>query len=171
MNKERIIVGFLLTLISILTTVDVVEDVMDGTRLEHLILDILIGVSTFVAAGFLIKQLAKDQKKINLLENERKHLLDIADQLKHKSKALVEGLSLQIDREFDSWNLTPAEREVGLLLLKGLSAQEIADIRGSAEKTIRHQTTSIFKKAGIKSRQELQAYFLEDLLPGIEAHG
>jgi hypothetical protein len=39
------------------------------------------------------------------------------------------ALSNVIDGQFQAWSLTPAERDVGLLALKGLDVAEIADLR------------------------------------------
>ena len=58
-----------------------------------------------------------------------------------------------------------AEEEVGLLLLKGLSMKEIADLRGTSERTAREQAGAVYAKAGLSGRAELSAFFLEDLLP------
>ena len=69
-----------------------------------------------------------------------------------------------IDHQFTRWSLSPAEREVGLLLLKGLSHKEIAEIRSTSETTIRQQALAIYRKSGLHSRTELSAFFLEDLL-------
>jgi len=60
--------------------------------------------------------------------------------------------------------LTPAEREIALLLLKGLSHKEIATIRSVSETTVRQQARSLYRKAGLSGRNELAAFFLEDLL-------
>jgi DNA-binding NarL/FixJ family response regulator len=59
---------------------------------------------------------------------------------------------------------SPAEREVGLLLLKGLSHKEIAGVLDKSERTVRQQSLGIYKKAGLAGRAELSAFFLEDLL-------
>ena len=60
--------------------------------------------------------------------------------------------------------MTVAEQDVALLLLKGLSVKEIAVIRKTAEKTVRHQAAAIYSKAGVEGRSDLSAFFLEDLL-------
>ncbi len=69
-----------------------------------------------------------------------------------------------INRQFTRWALSPAEREVGLLLLKGLSHREIAQVRSTTETTIRQQALALYRKSGLGSRAELSAFFLEDLL-------
>jgi DNA-binding NarL/FixJ family response regulator len=60
--------------------------------------------------------------------------------------------------------LSPAEREVGLLLLKGLSHKDIAQVRSTTETTIRQQALALYRKSALRSRAELSAFFLEDLL-------
>src|SRR5262245_37255390 len=85
-----------------------------------------------------------------------------------ESRELLAGLGEAIDAQFSQWNLTEAEREVALLLLKGLSLKETAAIRATTERTIRAQARSIYSKAGLTGRAALSAFFLEDLLAPIE---
>jgi len=68
--------------------------------------------------------------------------------------------------KFDDWKMTPSEREIALLLIKGLSTQEISDMRDTRLGTVKSQTSAIYQKAGVKGRNELVAYFVEDLLAG-----
>jgi DNA-binding CsgD family transcriptional regulator len=77
---------------------------------------------------------------------------------------LIKGLSHGIARQFEDWSLTRAEREVGLLILKGMSYKEIAIMRDVSEKTVRQQAHSIYRKAKLSGRAALSAFFLEDLL-------
>ena len=85
-----------------------------------------------------------------------------------ESRALLNGLGEAINAQFSRWNLTDAEREVALLLLKGLSHKEVATIRAVSERTIREQARSIYAKSGLPGRAGLSAFFLEDLLAPIE---
>ena len=167
-EQERVIVTLMLGVIGALTAIDVIEDFFDGKKFEHLGLDLAIAVGSFFVVGYLFVRYKSEQSKLHILHKEKIILEDITKNLradlKNQSNILVNGLGSIIDREFEKWSLTPAEREVAMFTLKGLSASEMAEIRGSSEKTIRHQITSIYKKANLKGRQELQAYFLEDLL-------
>jgi DNA-binding CsgD family transcriptional regulator len=74
------------------------------------------------------------------------------------------ALSDVIDSQFTAWALTPAERDVGLLALKGLDVAEIAELRGAAQGTVRAQLTRIYSKAGVSGRAQFAAFFVEDLL-------
>ena len=51
--------------------------------------------------------------------------------------------------------LTSAERDVAARALGGLTNREIAVARGSSERTVANQLSSIFRKLGIGSRAEL----------------
>ena len=74
------------------------------------------------------------------------------------------ALSDVIEGQFQAWSLTPAERDVGLLALKGLDVAEIAELRGAAQGTVRAQLTRIYSKAGVSGRAQFAAFFVEDLL-------
>jgi DNA-binding CsgD family transcriptional regulator len=52
---------------------------------------------------------------------------------------------------------TDAEREIIELVLKGLSAKEIAESRGASLRTVTTQLGAIFRKAGVNSQAELIA--------------
>ncbi len=81
-----------------------------------------------------------------------------------KTARLMGELSAIIHRQFDAWHLSEAEKEIALLLLKGLSLEEIAAVRSRSEKTVRQQASAIYTKAGVSGRHALSAYFFEDLL-------
>lgn len=84
-----------------------------------------------------------------------------------EARALLNGLGEAIEAQFSRWNLTEAEREVALLLLKGLSLKEIAAVRATSERTVRAQARSLYSKTGLTGRAALSAFFLEDLLAPI----
>jgi len=81
-----------------------------------------------------------------------------------ESRNLLNGLGKAIEEQFSRWKLTEAERNIALLLLKGLSIKEAAVVRGSTERTVREQARSVYAKAGVTGRAGLSAFFLEDLL-------
>jgi DNA-binding CsgD family transcriptional regulator len=89
-------------------------------------------------------------------------------QWRGETRLLLKGLGEAIDRQFSTWKLSEAERQIGLLILKGLSLKEIAGVRFTSERTIRAQARSIYAKAGLSGRAALSAFFLEDLLAPME---
>lgn len=64
---------------------------------------------------------------------------------------------------FRAWHLTPAEQDVAGFAIKGYSNAEIAQLRGSAEGTIKTQMNAVFRKAGVAGRAQLVSLLVEDL--------
>ncbi|MDQ2089478.1 helix-turn-helix transcriptional regulator [Marimonas arenosa] len=81
-------------------------------------------------------------------------------QLRAASGAFMELL----EEHFDDWSLTPAERDVALFSIKGLSVADIAALRGTSEGTVKAQTNAIYRKAGVSGRPQLLSLFIEDLM-------
>lgn len=81
-------------------------------------------------------------------------------QLRAASSAFMDLLS----ERFDAWGLTPAERDVALFAIKGLSTQDIAQLRTTSEGTVKAQTTAIYRKAGVSGRPQLLSLFIDDLM-------
>ncbi|MBF9030988.1 LuxR family transcriptional regulator [Rhodobacterales bacterium HKCCE3408] len=69
-----------------------------------------------------------------------------------------------VDERFSEWQLTPAERDVALFTLKGLSLAEIAGLRSTSEGTVKAQGNAIYRKAGVAGRTQLLSLFVEDLM-------
>ena len=69
-----------------------------------------------------------------------------------------------VDERFADWGLTPAERDVALFAVKGLSTADIARLRKTSEGTVKAQTAAIYRKAGVAGRAQLVALFIEDLI-------
>jgi DNA-binding CsgD family transcriptional regulator len=73
-------------------------------------------------------------------------------------------MSQVIERFFADWRLSHAEKDVALLLLKGLDNEAIARLRGTATGTVRAQCARIYEKAGVDGRAQLISVFMEELL-------
>ena len=84
----------------------------------------------------------------------------VEDQLRLASGAFMEVL----EENFSAWDLTPAERDVALFAIKGMSTQEIATLRGVSEGTIKAQTNAIYRKAGVSGRTQLLSLFIDELM-------
>ncbi|MBW2360836.1 MAG: helix-turn-helix domain-containing protein [Deltaproteobacteria bacterium] len=85
-----------------------------------------------------------------------------------RATRLLHGLGSEIDSQFERWSLTPMERQVALLLLKGLGHKEAASVLDRSERTVRQHAVSVYRKSGLAGRAELAAFFLEDLLLPID---
>lgn len=162
LSQRAILVCFF---VLVLITVDFLGDYRDGVSWIHLLTEALIltiSLLGIVYFGRLYYESA--QSKISLLTQDLALVTQDAQQWRDANRELVAGLATQIRKQFTIWQLTPAEAEVGMFMLKGLSLSDIARLRNSSERTIRDQARAIYRKAGISGRTALSAFFLEDLL-------
>lgn len=79
-------------------------------------------------------------------------------------RAASAGFIDMIEEAFSDWGLTPAERDVALFAVKGLSTVEIATLRKTSEGTVKAQTNAIYRKAGVSGRSQLLSLFIEGLM-------
>lgn len=158
-------------MVAVLASVDLVSDLAEGTTLRHVLTEGAIVLTGLAGALLMAQVLRRELKQASAARQEAKELaarLDAtqaeAARWRNEAKELLGGLGAALDRQFERWQLTPAEKEVALLLLKGLSHKEIAQARSISEATARQQARAVYKKAGLSGRHDLAAFFLEDLL-------
>ncbi len=101
---------------------------------------------------------------IALLVVEMRRLLMRMALLNRSMQAARGEMAEVIDGFFVEWGLTPSERDVALMVLKGIDNETIAEMRGTAAGTVRAQCTSIYSKAGVDGRAQLFSVFMEELL-------
>ncbi len=139
-------------------------DLSEGTDFNHVAQETTIFALSFVALGWLIFDIRRQMIEISSLREK----LASARKPEHKPEKYVleaeTNLSQVISHQFDDWQLTASEKDVGWLLLKGLSLKEIAAIRETLEKTVRQQASSIYKKSELSGRHAFSAWFIEDVL-------
>jgi DNA-binding NarL/FixJ family response regulator len=162
---SNLIVLILSGAFALLVGLDLITDYLSGSTGAHLILEGLLLITSGTFFVIAVKRLALAKKEITSLKVDVEKLHQEKEQWKNETHQLLAGLSVKIEEQFGKWKLTQAETEVGFLLLKGFSLQEIADIRTTKIKTVQQQSQSIYQKTGLSSRSELAAFFLEDLLP------
>ena len=161
-------------LVTVLAGVDVALDLRHGTTLEHVLAEVGVVVVGLVGSAFMARQLLVHLRRARAAEAELRALAGRlkateAEAARWRAEAadILAGLGSAIDQQFERWSLSPAEKEVALLLLKGLSHKELAEVRSVAEATARQQARAVYRKAGLSGRNDLAAFFLEDLLiPG-----
>jgi DNA-binding CsgD family transcriptional regulator len=81
------------------------------------------------------------------------------DQWKARAERFLHGLGAEIDAQFERWSLTPAERQVAMLLLKGLGHKEVAALLTRSERTVRQHAVSVYRKSSLAGRAELPRFF------------
>lgn len=65
------------------------------------------------------------------------------------------------DKKNEDTRLTKREKDVLLLLVRGNSNKDMADVMFISEKTVKNHLTSIFKKLGVKDRTQAAVYALK----------
>jgi DNA-binding CsgD family transcriptional regulator len=163
----RALVASLAALLAALTAlvgVDAAGDARSGGSPGHIALELAIMALALAGAAGLAWHLFAARRRAELLAGRLRQAEQEFERFRAEARDHLQGLAVAIDRQLERWSLSPAEREVALLLLKGLSHKEIAGVRATSERTVRQQALVVYRKAGLGGRAELSAFFLEDLL-------
>jgi DNA-binding CsgD family transcriptional regulator len=154
--------------VGVLSILDLGVDLSRGVSLYHIFFEgSVIVVSTAILTNFIRKERSQNKsiiEQVNKLEKESFILREDIKKYKSASQKYVNEIANLIDQQLNDWELSKSEKDVALLLLKGLSHKEIADIRQTSEKTVRHQAGIVYAKARLDGRAQLSAFFLEDIL-------
>lgn len=177
-SKESFFI-LLLIIVTLLNVYDFLDDMQeDQQNTINLLLEGITILMSLSGISFLIYEVHQRTRDIELLGGQlkitRADLSATRDTLDQTRASLSEldkkrgQASRQyaevIQEQLGAWDFTASEKEVALLLLKGLSFEEIAGVRDTKEKTVRQQATAIYRKSGLNGRHELAAWFFEDFL-------
>ena len=154
----------LFSLIALLMATDLTIEYRRGVSMALQSFELLIFVSALGGIAFHWWQMAAARRRSDRLDLELAEALADARRWSQDAHDVLQGLGAAIDRQFERWGLTPAEREVALLQLKGLRHKTIAELRQTSERTVRQQALAVYRKSGLNGRSDLAAFFLEDLL-------
>lgn len=114
----------------------------------------VIEAAVFAAVSWALLVSARELRDLHgrlAREKERNDLL---------SAALIERIETQMDR----WGLTPSEKHVAWLIIKGFRFSEIARLRGVKESTTRLQAVSLYAKAEVSGRAEFVGEIIQPFL-------
>jgi DNA-binding CsgD family transcriptional regulator len=163
-SERRPVIIAYLAISSAFLILDPILDFRGGESLVHVSLEFMMACVLLVGLVAILWDMRQERLRRSRLESDLRNAHSDVTRWRQEAQALLAGLGSAIDRQFLRWGLTPAERDVGILLLKGLSHKETADIRKTSERTVRQQARELYRKAGVGGRAELSAWFLEDLL-------
>lgn len=104
-------------------------------------------ISGAILGGVAMRRVIRDRNKAQ-------------ERLRRASGAFLDLL----EERFAEWGLTPAERDVALFAIKGMSTAEIGVLRATSEGTVKAQTNAIYRKAGVTGRSQLLSLFIDDLM-------
>ncbi len=166
-SRFRLLLLGAFVFIGLLAAIDILADIGEGTEFLHIIVEVVVFIIAIFSASVIYLRLLKEARDSRQLVSEMSLELQRnrqeAREWRNETQTLLQGLGASINNQFGRWQLSPAEKEIGLFLLKGLSHKEVAYIRGVSEATARQQARSIYIKAGLSGRHDLSAFFLEEL--------
>ncbi len=119
----------------------------------HPLAELLVVIALLIGSALGLRELRRI-----LAQNDR-----MASQARAASGAFLDLL----EDSFARWGLTPSERDVALLSVKGVPVAEIAAMRRTQAGTVKAQCAAVYRKAGVNSRAELLSLFIEDLMAGV----
>ena len=156
---------FLLTGVVVLASAgDIISDLSHGSPIGHVMQEVVLMCLAAALMLRMILDLRQQRRELDDLKRELVHPEDRVRPVNPLLQTARKRLSEAVDAQFRDWQLSPGEREIGVLLLKGLSIKEIAVLRDTHEKTVRQQASAIYRKAGVSGRHAFAAWFIEDLL-------
>lgn len=154
----------ILVLFTIFFVVDIYFNILAGISFSHILHEVALCLIAIGSMLWQIRIIIKKNTHITRLNSELLETKRSYQEWKEKTHSRALEIGQMIDAQFALWHLSHSEKDVALLLIKGLSMKEVADIRNTHEKTVRQQATTIYKKSGLSGRKELAAFFLEDIL-------
>jgi len=165
-----VMAGFLLLVVAG-GLVDLILDAPDSIWSIHVFFEIgMVAWSlTFAVVLFLgwrRSSAALNRTRLSLEESERLVVQRQTerDAWRKSAESALVGFSEAINRQFDAWQLTRAERDVALLILKGTGHKQAAAQLERSERTVRQHAVEVYRKAGLQGRAELSAFFLNDIM-------
>lgn len=133
--------------------VDGVDDVLNqlnGRASLATLMECLVALALLLAIGVSAHQLRQS------LNHARRQ-----DAALHVARGTLADL---LEAKFADWKLSASEAEVALFTLKGCTIGEIAQMRKTAEGTVRSQLSQVYAKSGLSSQSVLIAHFIEELV-------
>ena len=133
---------------------DVITDLRHGAHLDdlHLGLEAIAAIALVAGVAFLLVELRRLLARMD----------DMDTGLMVARGQMAEVMS----RFFADWHLTEAERDVAIMILKGLDNEAIAQVRNTAPGTVRAQATGIYAKSDTHGRAQFVSLFMEELMSG-----
>ena len=150
--KGRILSSLVLAVVIVFFIYDLAVDALLEGELgsPHFVIEFIVFVGVSVALVLNVRDIRR--LRVRLFWEHRRNL------------SLSGALAETIDDQMEEWRLTPSEKDVAWLIIKGYRFSEIAQARGVKESTPRLQATSVYAKAGVSGRAEFVAEILQPLL-------
>jgi DNA-binding CsgD family transcriptional regulator len=162
-TRLRLPLAGLLLVIAAGGAVDLALDAPATWRSVHVVYELVLIAGALATAAYLWLGWREAERRSAALRREVGKGEAERDAWKSSAESALEGMARAIELQLAAWQLTPAEREVVGLLLRGRSHKEIAAATSRSDRTVRQHAAAAYRKAGLGGRAELAAFFLRDL--------
>jgi DNA-binding CsgD family transcriptional regulator len=163
-SRLQLVLAAVLMAIVVGGTVDLLMDDPESWLTFHVVFETLMIAGAVVMALVLWLGWWRAERSVTALQRSLAERKAERDLWRQSAEQALEGLARAMSDQFDAWQLTPAEREVALMLLKGYSHKSVAKLTDRSAQTVRQHAASVYRKSGLSGRAELSAFFLEDLI-------
>jgi DNA-binding CsgD family transcriptional regulator len=163
-RRLQLLLALALTSIVVVGTIDILLDQPASWLSLHTIFETLMIAGALTMATTLWLGWWRAEHAARRLRQSLEQRTAERDMWQRNARHALEGFGRAIDEEFGAWGLTPTERDVALLLLKGHSYKAIGKLTRRSAATVRQHAAAVYQKAGLGGRAQLAAYFLEDLV-------
>ena len=170
-SRGRGVVAGLLVAMAIAGTWDLLTDSPRIWSGFHGIVELLFIGLALAAALLLLRGWLETEKSLLRVHADLTRQRAERERWQALAQNALQGLGEAMERQFDVWSLTPAEKETAMLLLKGYSHKDVARITSRSERTVRQHAVSVYRKSSLSGRAELAAFFFEDMLLPSELAG
>ena len=166
------IVPGILLLVAIGGAIDLALDRPQRWFSVHVIVEVALMITSLTFSIILWRGWRRAQSRLSRTEASLARSVAERDTWRKSAESALASFSSAVEQQLSAWDLTPAEREVALLLLKGHGHKQIAARTGRSERTVRQHAVSVYEKSGLGGRAELAAFFLEGLIiPAMDNSG
>ncbi|WP_022954328.1 helix-turn-helix transcriptional regulator [Leucothrix mucor] len=154
----------LLTVTALMNIADFIGDYREQSPAWHLFQEAFVVIASVGGIAYLLWEVMLRRREIEQIKQQLQQANTRLSASNEKLKGVQQSYREVIQQQLTDWALTPSERDVAMLLLKGLSFEEIAGVWETKEKTVRQQASMIYRKSGLNGRHEFAAWFFEDFL-------
>lgn len=159
-----VVVPGILLLVAAGGAIDLILDRPTRWVSAHVIIEVVLMVTSLIFSIVLWRGWRRTQARLARTEASLARSEAERDTWRKNAEAALVSFSQAVEKQLGRWNLTRAEREVALLLLKGYGHKQIAARTGRSERTVRQHAVQVYEKSGLDGRAELAAFFLEGLI-------
>ncbi len=133
---------------------------LDKTSGRHLFIEGVVVALTFIGSMGMLYRIFNLSERLFYSKTILDQTKIEVELLQKESEKYLQSARSLIDRQFNTWKFSEAEKEVAICLLRGYPTKTIASMRYVTEKTVRTQASSVYAKSGLSGRAELVAFFL-----------